>query len=114
MRTYFFGVRSAHDKGHFLYLMDARQHASREDERLPFKFHILDGALLPQNTCQPQGECHLAYIGGWTILSMWDRTADARGNSNASFLFEGQFTMEEAKELAAKHHPTMWKRIQQL
>lgn len=108
-RMCFFGVFDPMHLGHFLY----NQRGFRLDPSglLPFTYIILDSYLLTKP--EEQGRPHLAIINGWTILGMWDRTGDKRPASNASFIFEGVFSLDEAKELAAKHFPVQWKRIHQ-
>ena len=109
-KIYFFGVSSAQNKGHFLHHEGMRV-AWDDKKLLPFSSHILDGGLLPQHP-QVQGELHLAVINGWTLLSMWDRTADSRPGSNAVFLAEGNHVIEEMKNIASEKFPAIWKRIQ--
>lgn len=68
---------------------------------------------------QPLGIVRLQQItpakGGpaWTVLSMWDRSGDSRGNSNSSFLTVGVFTAEEMWALAERDFPTIVKRIRE-
>lgn len=71
----------------------------------------------PRYAAQPLGVVRLQHItpaqGGpaWTVLSMWDRSGDSRGNSNASFLTVGVFTAEEMWSLAERDFPQLVKRI---
>lgn len=60
---------------------------------------------------QEQGLARLWTIEGWTLISFWDRSADQRGGSNSTFLAEGMHSFEEMVALAARHFPTIWKRI---
>lgn len=86
MKLFFFGVKSASEKGHFLY--DVNGYQVWSEHPLPFRYPILDGSLLPPREPEEQGKLHLAIINGWTILGMWDRTADKRGGCNCSFIAE--------------------------
>lgn len=109
MRTFFFGVISPNQAGHFLWTPDGKRAPYRHP--LPFKDYLLDGCLLPPNEPQTQAKLYIAHINGWTILSCWDRTGDERGNSNASFLFEGVWEQDQAEAFAQHHYQTLWQRI---
>ena len=110
MKIYFFGVSDPVNKGHYLH--DEGLRVAWDDKKLlPFSSSLLDGGLLPHDTGQLQGKLHLAVINGWTLLSMWDRTADSRPGSNAVFLAEGNYTIDEMKSSAAEKFPAIWKRI---
>lgn len=111
-KVYFFGVISPNKLGHFIYPADGHYISPQERRSLPFSEGILDAGLLPRNVPERQGDLYLSVINGWTILGMWDRTGDKRGQSNASFLAEGVHTIEEMKEIAAKEFPEIWDRIQ--
>ena len=112
-RTFFFGVKSADSKGHYLFAKNLQTvWGEREQRVLPFRYTILDGGLLPPGLPEEQGRLHLAVINGWTVLGMWDRTADTRGACNASFIAEGIHTIEDMKAIAARDYPTIWARVQ--
>ncbi len=111
-RTYFFGVISASHKGHFLYDKNGNAVWNEVGTGIPFRYTILDGGLLPPHQPETQGRPHLAVINGWTVLGMWDRTADSRGACNASFIAEGVHTLEEMKTIAARDFPALWARVQ--
>lgn len=49
----------------------------------------------------------------WTVMSMWDRSADPRGNCNAHFLVVGIFSTDEMWQLAARDFPHQVKRIRE-
>lgn len=97
-------------KGHFLYYPNGQQ-ANEVRIKLPFKLHIVDGGLLEQVSGQVHGKCQISYINGWTILGMWDRSLDSRGNSSSSFLFRGIHQLDDAIKLAIEHYPEIWERI---
>lgn len=111
-RVYFFGVISADHQGHYLY--DANGQAvwsSKSLNLLPFRYAILDGGLLPPGLVEEQGKLHLAVINGWTILGMWDRSADTRGNCNASFIVEGVHALDVMIAISKDTFPNIWTRI---
>lgn len=111
-RTYFFGVIDAQHKGHFLYDRTGQSlyDYEMERQRIPFKAYAIDGGLLVQP--ETQGRLHLSIVNGWTVLGMWDRTADTRSGCSASFIAEGVHSIDEMKAIAARDFPVQWKRIQ--
>ncbi len=74
---------------------------------LPLKQAMLDGGLLNGVSDVP-GNAVMFWGRGWTFLSFWDRSGDSRPNSNSTFLFEGEYSFEEAVELAKEIFPTRW------
>lgn len=113
MKVYFFGVKSSSEKGHYLYDINCQVvWGEKEQHKIPFRYSILDSGLLPPGKIEEQGKLHLANINGWTILGMWDRSADTRGNCNASFIAEGYFSIGEMSEIAKENFPKLWERIQ--
>lgn len=113
-RTYFFGVINPQSRGHYLYDKNGQQVWSmREQNSIPFQYTILDGGLLPPGMPEEQGRLHLAVINAWTVMGMWDRTADPRGKCNASFIAEGIYTLDEMKAIAARDFPSQWARVHQ-
>lgn len=118
--VYFFGVWSEAQKGHFLY---EKGGFSISEEKLPpdvrgkldcgerFMPTPFDSRRPYQNTPQTLGIVKTQNIPGhqggweWTVMSMWDRSADHRGNCNASFLTCGVFTTEEMWRLAERDFP---------
>lgn len=113
MRVYYFGCLGPNDIGHFLYKSDGGQLFATYSDHLclPFRYEILDGGLLPQNQPEEQGLIHRSEINGWTVLTMWDRTADKRGRSNASFVIEGVMDTDSAMAVAQSAFPQLWARI---
>lgn len=118
--VYFFGCWAR--AGHYLWDKEARH---VRDLQVPEEFWSgkLDGgafAATPQKdyrSPQPLGVVRLQLIipakGGpaWSVISMWDRSLDNRGNCNASFLAPGVFTTEEMWALAERDYPAIVKRI---
>jgi len=81
MRLFYFGVWTGSDAGHYLYKPSGHLAARDEHRALPFGWHLLDGALLPQNGPEIEGVIHRSVINGWTVLTFWDRSGDQRGRS---------------------------------
>lgn len=98
------------EPGHYLYDRDGRRHF--EPRRgVPFRYTILDAGLLPPDGPATEGVCHRAQIGGWTIISFWDRSIDSRPGSNSSFLCPGDFTFEEMLAAARMFYPQICERF---
>lgn len=111
MRVFYFGVWSPNQLGHYLYEPSGRM-AGREAERaLPFKMHILDTGLLPDIGPCTEGFIHRSVINGWTVLTFWDRSGDSRGNSNSSFIIEGDHQAEAALAIAKAAFPSIFSRF---
>jgi hypothetical protein len=109
MRRYFFGVYTAGKPGHFL-VGPGGAWVGRNNNSIPFNYDLLDGMIFPPGREQLGVKYH-NQINGWTILSMWDRTGDTRGGSNASFLAEGLHSQAEMEAIAADSFPEQWNRI---
>lgn len=109
--------------GHFL--RDKRgAHVPSEAVPAEFQRGKLDGhafnatpQALHHNLPQPLGVVRLQHItpaqGGpaWTVLSMWDRSVDSRGGSNASFLISGTYTIDEMWQIAERDFSFVVRRI---
>lgn len=63
---------------------------------------------------QPEGLGALHHVDGWTVWSFWDRTVDRRGNSNSTFVAEGEHDLDAMKRIAAEHFPEVWRRVSKL
>lgn len=96
--------------GHYLYDTGQRVIVDWANP-LPFRMGTLDGGLLPTGGPEEQGKLHLAIINDWTVLGMWDRTADSRRGSNASFIAEGVHTVEQMRVIAERDFPIQHARI---
>lgn len=70
----------------------------------------IDGGLCPGGR-EIQGQALIHYKAGWTALSFWDRSVDARGNSNSNFLAHGTLTFEEILRLAKERFPEVFARL---
>lgn len=104
----YFGVWRKPAPGHYLYNPDG---GWADGRRLPFLESILDAGLLPQKEPQYEGYLHRALIGGWTILSFWDRSGDSRPGSNSSFLVRGEHSTADALEHARAAFPHQFARF---
>lgn len=60
--------------------------------------YSLDATLLPQD--QRSLGLTRAVKDGWTYVGFWDRSGDARPNSNSAFLVREEMTTERVLELA--------------
>lgn len=116
MKAFFFGCVGR--PGHFFYGLDgAKLYYSQEEKAgVPWKDWEIDGALQPgcydwhgskRHGEEVEGESKIHHKDGWTALSFWDRSVDARGASNGNFFFEGTFNFEEAKNLAIELFPSI-------
>lgn len=107
---YYFGCVG--DAGHFLWdHLGNRLSHSAADRLLSFKFTILDACLLSPNAPQTEGLAAVAHIGGWSILSFWDRSVDSRPGSNSSFLMPGTWDYETMSAEAKRRFPDIWNRF---
>ena len=122
---YYFGC--VDHPGHFLFVSDGSERGFRPCRwnETPEPFGVdgrkLDGGYAPgprkadwwypDGAYQIQSLGQLHHVDGWTVLSMWDRSVDARMGCNSSFLIRGKHTFNEMVALAAKHFPEVWKRI---
>lgn len=108
MVVYYFGVWPG-DTGHFLRTVDGRSTYSVCG--LPLAYDEIDGAFCPDGQGQPQSVAKVTHISGWTLLAMWDRSGDARGNSNSAFVASGEHDFEAMLGLATEWFPHIVKRI---
>lgn len=61
---------------------------------------------------QPEGEARFAREDGWTLICLWDRSEDHRGNSASVFAIHSDLTDEEALGLARRLFPQVFERIE--
>jgi very-short-patch-repair endonuclease len=71
----------------------------------------IDGKYSPQNNKEDDRESIITHEKGWTILAMWDRSVDKRYGSNAAFIIEGRYTIDQMWEMASKNYPQIVKRL---
>ena len=61
-------------------------------------------------TPQPEGVARVVQRDGWTLVSLWDRSADGRPGSHASIAFEG--ASPDALAEARRLFPAVFARIE--
>lgn len=110
MTCFYFGAWSRNKVGHFLYAPGGWT-ARRNEMALPFRPHILDAGLLPQEGEQAEGHIVRAVIGNWTVLTFWDRSADSRGQSNSAFVFDAVAPTEDLLAVARVQFPEVFNRF---
>lgn len=110
MESFYFGCWTGR-AGHYLHDIHGTECERSLPRNFPVKPSILDSGLLPPNSAQTEGLATLVHIGGWTIVTFWDRSGDRRGNSNSSFVLEGIHSFEKACEISAGRFPLIWSRF---
>lgn len=111
MNTYYFGCWSPQRLGHYLYTPDGRRALRDPQRELPVREDVLDGGLLAGIPDVP-GHAVLFHGRGWTLLSFWDRSGDARPNSTSTFVLRGDFTFAQALAQAQQAFPARWALLQ--
>lgn len=108
---YYFGCVG--EPGHFLYDSSLRSVGGGSITGWPWRRGGLDCEYAPGGSDGPQklGVTALAHHEGWTVLAMWDRSVDKRGNSNAAFIARGEHDEGAMREIAAAAFPAVWARI---
>jgi hypothetical protein len=110
-KVFFLGVESSERLGHCLFSSEYWK-ASIKEERgegvIPFRPLVFDG-IFPRD--YEQSVARVTYIGGWTVLSMSDRSGDARSGSSSTFFVEGMHNFPETLEHAARVFPKTVTRI---
>ena len=111
----FFGCWGKDRLGHFLY--DSHGNSineyRRRESKCPLSANQLDGIFAPRWTEPMESEAvtALTHVHGWTVLAMWDRSADTRYASNAAFLMPGTHTAEEVWDVARLQYPQIVQRL---
>jgi hypothetical protein len=59
---------------------------------------------------ETEGEAALHHVDGWTVLSFWDRSVDARGACNSNFVARGTHTYPIMCAIAEAQFPEVWNR----
>jgi hypothetical protein len=110
---YFSGVWSSDQTGHFLYQPGSSYHIWENNlpRDFPVREYTLDGAFLPPYQPQVEGLATHLHINGWTLLTFWDRSADRRGNSCASFICRGTLDFDDMVAHCKNAFPSVWKRF---
>lgn len=104
----FFGVWGVTRPGHFVHDEDGNtvrpQHQIVSDGDL-------DGKMPPRLRGEPEDVVSLVYYRGATILAMWDRSADDRGQCNAAFIQRGTWSRDDMMAEARRLFPTITARL---
>lgn len=120
--AYFTGVRPGESGGHHCYV-PGYEDAGRDSVRSPWalgggmtrRYPLGDGeptdAVLKGRSLRA-GEPRFAQQDGWTLMSMWDYSADRRPGSHASFAFGATLTDAEALVEARRLFPEVIARIE--
>lgn len=118
-RLFYFGCYG--EAGHYLYRPTGNRvvelgRCYRGDRLgLPFAERILDGGLIPDHWPRPdahlQGQCFLAHINGWTLVSFRDYSGDTRPGSNSVFLVDSVESMRVVIDYAAARLPALFARF---
>lgn len=101
LHAYFIGVRPGAHRGHHCFMPDFRPaHTSPENPSSPWVDRDVHGSLLSSapfgegailkavwgmSPEQPEGLARVQFRENWMLVSMWDRSADDRPGSHASF-----------------------------
>lgn len=110
MNLYYFGCVDKASSGHRL--IDTNGLTVRESalpKDFPVRISVLDSGLLGLGREQGPG-AKLSWIGGWTIISYWDMSADPRPGSNSNFIMKGNYPFHQATEFAKMSFPEIWNR----
>lgn len=62
---------------------------------------------------QPEGRARVVRRDGWTLVCLWDRSADGRHGSHASFALQADLEPAAAMEKARELFPAVFERIEQ-
>ena len=121
--AYFFGVRPGERSGHFLH--EPGLHRVWSVPATPWgnaTYPIMEleaieatwgGPKRRYDRTQPEGEPRFARKDGWTLVALWDRSADTRGGCCALFAFQVEATDDEALALARELFPAVFARIEE-
>lgn len=124
-RVYSFGVPAGYRAGHYLRAPGSDAHVQwpfGSDAFVLGGVHI-DGGFAPAvpdlplwRQPQPQSLARLTHITDewlveWTVLGVWARSADNRGNCNANFIAEGHHDFDAMLAIACRHYPAEFDRI---
>jgi hypothetical protein len=124
MRAWWFGCETKPAAcGHYVHAAQPPWDGSAaydEHKRFPFPWEQLDGGFAPRTRPTmrydkgeelPQGQARLTYVGGWTVISFWDRSGDPRGASNTAFVFDEHIDGQAALETARGLFQTLFRRF---
>ncbi len=128
--AYFFGVCPGDSAGHYLHTPGPRG-AHRDSPMTPWgvqgrfgRFPLPEGQVMellwpkqddhrrPIDRYEPEGEPRFNRKDGWTLVGMWDRSADKRGACCAIFAFSVECDDDQALALARQLFPRVFTRIE--
>lgn len=116
-KVYYFGVYPGNEGrgiGHALY-GPRGTHVNQYDLPPALSLGRLDGGYAPGpfevRPPQKEGVARTTVVNGYTVLSFWDRTGDARPNSHSTFVVQGRHHMRAALTEAIKAFPEVFERI---
>lgn len=136
--AYFTGVRPGDRAGHYCFTPDFRSQFSMNGKRSPWasptgiyplsdngvtgpimwpESHDKHGRLASDGRGrgednQPEGRARVTQKDGWTLLFLWDRSADQRGGCCAGFAFDALLDPEAALDAVRATWPTVIARIE--
>jgi hypothetical protein len=118
-KMYYFGPWNS--PGHHYYTEDGGAVYLQEERTIPWQPHQIDGKLQPgcyfergrwwHKGTEKQGQALLHHKEGWTAISFWDRSVDARGGCNSTYVAEGEFTFEQMVEMAKSRFAYRWNKM---
>lgn len=117
---YFCGVKpnTSGTVGHFCYQPGYWRAGLDEMVKSPWALHSSPFSEICVeevcNRCEPQleGIPKFLYKDGWTLMVLWDRSGDHRGNSSASFCHLGKLDSTEMLANTKRLWPRLFKRIE--
>lgn len=127
MTAYFMGVAPGEDAGHYCVSADGRSACQGvrtpwADVAGPLGDATATRAAWPEGhdgygcwrypTAQPEGLARVVRKDGWTLVSLWDRSADHRHGSHASFALPADLEPASALETARELFPAVFERIE--
>ena len=101
--------------GHYLHASTGERLSLVDAWRLPRDFPCrpaaLDSSFLPPRLPQVEGRATLVHLNGWTVLSFWDRSGDARPGSHSTFIVRGTHPFDVFCAMAQRTFPQVWARM---
>jgi hypothetical protein len=104
---FYFGCRR--EAGHYLW-----QGNRRAWDNVPDDFPCTttpDAVFLSPKGPEVEGLASFCHLGGWTIISFWDRSVDTRGKCNSTFIARGCFDFDSMCAKSREAFPDIWQRF---